>query len=247
MGDRIEDDGILRISSIEKNEYLAVYDLNHKLLLKGIDQKKDRDINEKPSKNNTNIKGVMINSNSVGSDSDFIKEQANSEDSGCSSDNYKANSLNEVGGAYSLSSDTNNNNSKINIQSRLELQKPELPELELQKSELPELEPIKLNKPFASPKKSELTDNNNNKVFINRAIGNFIKGVLHLRFEGIVFKDYSSLIHFILKFDATRKISAQSLSNLKNRNIKYKFINITPEVKDFVNYVKQEFPEFKEE
>lgn len=56
-------------------------------------------------------------------------------------------------------------------------------------------------------------DKVNNKILI-RAVGNFLKGVLNVGFEGVIFKDYTILSNFILNFYKNIKITAQSLSNI---------------------------------
>lgn len=60
--------------------------------------------------------------------------------------------------------------------------------------------------------------------------GNFLKGVVYVKFEGVVFKDYTLLINFILNFDEHIKISPKSISNIKNRKLPYKYITMTFEI-----------------
>ena len=61
------------------------------------------------------------------------------------------------------------------------------------------------------------------------------------------FKNYSSIIEFILEFDKSIKISKSSISHLRNRKIIFKQVPRTKETTAFVTFVKTKFPNFNEE
>lgn len=85
-----------------------------------------------------------------------------------------------------------------------------------------------------------------NNIFIKRAISNFIKGAIHLRFEGVKFEENLSLIFFIKSFDPKYKITHQSIYNIKTRKIGFKPLIITEEVQRFIKHIKTQFPSFQD-
>lgn len=87
----------------------------------------------------------------------------------------------------------------------------------------------------------------NSNPYLKRAVGNFIKGVIHGRFPHVSFQDHASLILFLENFDPNLKYTAQALSNVKMRRFKYKPLENTPEVNLFIKYIQKRFPHFKDE
>lgn len=85
------------------------------------------------------------------------------------------------------------------------------------------------------------------KKIIKRAVGNFVKGVIYNKFEGVNFRDYTILMNFVLNFDENIKISPQSISNIKFRQLPFKPLIMTWEVERFISYIKLTFPNFKSE
>jgi hypothetical protein len=93
---------------------------------------------------------------------------------------------------------------------------------------------------------------NNNKFYstnpyLKRAVGNFIKGVIHGRFPHIYFQDHASLIFFLHNFNPDLNYSPQALSNVKSRELKFKPLEMTSEIQLFIIYIQKRFPHFKDE
>ena len=57
-------------------------------------------------------------------------------------------------------------------------------------------------------------------------------------------KTYADIIDFIKGYKENKKITKQSISNLKNRKLIFKSVPRTPETLDFVEYVKKTFENF---
>jgi len=92
---------------------------------------------------------------------------------------------------------------------------------------------------------SKLKKVNLDKKFLDRAIYNFIKGVINNKYKGVVFfEDYYSLIRFIQEFDSNFEISTQSLSNFKKRKVVLKSVFYNEEVLRFYEHIKKLFPLF---
>lgn len=91
---------------------------------------------------------------------------------------------------------------------------------------------------------------NNQKIhniLYKRAIGNFLKAVIHNKIQNIQFKDNISIIFFINSFDKNIKISYQRLYNIKTRAVIFKPITNTKKIIKFIDYIKIHFPQFNEQ
>lgn len=99
-------------------------------------------------------------------------------------------------------------------------------------------------------KMSSTLTGNKYKRYSDLAVRNFIKGLLSnpvlYNLGGLEFKDYASIIEFVKGYDGGVKISKQSISNLKNRQMVIKSVPRLPETEAFVKYVKDRYPAFNE-
>lgn len=94
------------------------------------------------------------------------------------------------------------------------------------------------------------TINDKENIFLKRAIGNFLKGLLQQKFPieaDVKFDDFRTLQNFMLNFDKEIKITSQSIWNIKSRNLPFKPLVITPDVEKFIKYIQYKFTEFKGE
>lgn len=80
----------------------------------------------------------------------------------------------------------------------------------------------------------------------SRAIGNFLKGYVHNLFDSVLFPNDPSLIQFVKYCDPGRRISQQSVSNLRRRPraVCFRYLPVTETSLDFINRVKELFPNF---
>ena len=85
------------------------------------------------------------------------------------------------------------------------------------------------------------------KNYTDLAVRNFVKGLVS---EPKMFnlddrlKTYADIIDFIKGYKDNKRITKQSISNLKNRKLIFKSVPRTPETLDFVEYVKKTFENF---
>jgi hypothetical protein len=108
----------------------------------------------------------------------------------------------------------------------------------------------KLHKVNVYNKYSTGTSLNTYKNYSDLAVRNFIKFYFFnpsaLSLNGKEFENYNAIIKFVNEFDPKFRISKNSLSNLKNRNLIYKPVPRTKDTEDFVNYIKTKLPYFNE-
>jgi hypothetical protein len=86
--------------------------------------------------------------------------------------------------------------------------------------------------------------NNNNNIFLKRAIYNFIKASVNNQISGVHFQDSTALITFLREFGPDFKMSRQSIYNYRKRKVVFKGFLMNPDVSRFFTYVKCRFPEF---
>jgi hypothetical protein len=83
---------------------------------------------------------------------------------------------------------------------------------------------------------------------LKRAILNFIKGAAKNKFENIQLDNYSLLLDFLRHFDKNIYFSKQNFSNYKRTNLgRFELYILNPKVDKFLNYLKNTYPNFKEE
>lgn len=86
--------------------------------------------------------------------------------------------------------------------------------------------------------------NNDNDIFLKRAIYNFIKASINNLIPGVHFQDSTTLIVFLIEFDSDFKISRQSIHNYRKRKLVFKSFFVNTDVSRFLAYVKSRFPKF---
>jgi hypothetical protein len=76
---------------------------------------------------------------------------------------------------------------------------------------------------------------------------NFIKALLHnkLNLDKDRFKKQEDIISYLEKYQGEKLFNRNQISRLKNQG-EFERVPLTPQSKDFINYVKREFPEFDE-
>jgi len=106
----------------------------------------------------------------------------------------------------------------------------------------------KLNKTKLYNKQTSAGSSNNYSNFEDLAIRNFIKGLVAVpplfNLDRSELDTYGKIIDFIKAYKPTVKISEQSISNLKNRQIKWKSVPRSLRSEAFIDYVKTKFLEF---
>jgi hypothetical protein len=99
------------------------------------------------------------------------------------------------------------------------------------------------------------TSNKGYKTVLESAVRTFIKGLLAekpmfgLDQHRDQFKTYKDIIDFVRGFEKTKKISLtkSGISNLRHRKLMIKPVDRTPDIKDFIDYVKSNLGNFKED
>lgn len=108
----------------------------------------------------------------------------------------------------------------------------------------------KFNKQSLYNKQTSSSSGSIYRSYLELAVRNFIKGLLsnpqkfNLNTE---VTSYSDLIKFVKDFDNEIKITKQSISNLKNRQIIFKTVPRTKETLKFIDYVKEKYKDFDDE
>ena len=77
------------------------------------------------------------------------------------------------------------------------------------------------------------------------ALKNFIKGVAKKKFTRRL-NSYSVLYTFLIKFDQNIKLTKQNFNNLQRRNTSFKLFIETSKTKNFIDYIQNLDPSFKE-
>jgi hypothetical protein len=83
---------------------------------------------------------------------------------------------------------------------------------------------------------------------LKRAILNFVKGAAKNKFKDIQLDNYILLLDFLNEFDKKIYFSRQNFSNYKRVNVgKFELYILNPKVQSFLEYIKNTYPNFKEE
>ena len=87
-----------------------------------------------------------------------------------------------------------------------------------------------------------------NDLSLKRVILNFIKGAAKNKFENIQLDNYSLLLDFLRDFDKKIYFSKQNFSHHKRSNLgRFELYRLNPKVNKFLEYMKENYPHFKEE
>lgn len=109
---------------------------------------------------------------------------------------------------------------------------------------------IKTNRLGSYNRRTNFLTRNKYTNYTDLAIRNFVKGLVKNPLENHYIdiakelNNYNSIIDFVLEYKSNYKISKSSISNLKSRKLIERQVPRLPETIDFINYVKNKFPNF---